>query len=139
LFPFLSYFLAGLRVENDAGGNCVVGDFIMARSEMSDIREIRKYAGQVQRVASALADDKDFARRLIDAVHSGRSAEVESVFTELDVGSDVRISTVDETGSGSATPKTRARAATKPKMKTITVTIGIGSFSISVTVKKESK
>lgn len=117
--------------------NCVVEDFIMARSDMSDIREIRNYAGQVQRIASALSDDKDFVKRLIDAVHSGSSAEVERVFTELDVSSDVRISTVDGTESGPAMPKGKAKAATKTK--TITVTIGIGSFSISVTVKKESK
>ncbi|WP_424682698.1 hypothetical protein [Frateuria sp. YIM B11624] len=111
----------------------------MARSDMRDIREIRKYAGQVQRIASALADDGDFARRLIDAVHSGSSAEMERVFADLDVSSDVRISMVDETGPGPATPTKRARAAAKSKTKTITVTVGIGWFSISVTVKKESK
>ena len=118
----------------------------MARS-MSDIREIRKYAGQVQRLAGALSDDEDFAKRLIDAVHSGSSAEMEKVFKKLDVSTDVRISTVDGTdlstavgaGSGAEAPKAKARAAAAPKTKTITVTIGIGPFSISVTVKKDSK
>lgn len=117
----------------------------MARSDVSDIREIRKYAGQVQRIASALSDDKDFAKRLVDAVHGG-SAEVERVFTELDVSSDVRISTVEGTELGAAgaragagVPRAKAKAAAQSKTKTITVTIGIGPFSISVTVKKESK
>jgi hypothetical protein len=110
----------------------------MARSDARDVRELRKYAGQVQQVASALSEDGDFARRLIDAVHSGSSAQVEKVFAEIDVDSDVRISTVDETGSGTATTK-RARAAAKSKTRTITVTVGIGWFSVSVTVKKESK
>ena len=123
------------REESD----CAVGDFVMARSDMRDIREIRKYAGQVQRIASALADDGDFARRLIDAAHSGSSAEMERVFADLDVSSDVRISTVDETGSGPASSTKRARAAAKSKTRTITVTVGIGWFSILVTVKKESK
>lgn len=110
----------------------------MARSDVGDIREIRKYAGQVQRVASALSDDKDFAKRVVDAVHSGSSAEVERVFAELDVSSDVRITTVDGTEPGHVVAKGRAKAA-QSKTKTITVTIGIGWFSISVTVKKESK
>lgn len=119
----------------------------MARSDASDIREIRNYAGQVQRIASALSEDKDFAKRLIDAVHGGSSAGVEKVFTELGVSSDVRISTVDGaelgtaggTRSGAATPRAKAKAAAQTKTKTITVTVGIGPFSISVTVKKESK
>lgn len=111
----------------------------MARSDIRDIREIRKYAGQVQRIASALSDDEDFAKRLIDAVHSGSSAEVEGVFAGLDISSDVRISTLDETESGPAMPAAKAKAAAKSKTRTITVTVGIGWFSISVTVKKESK
>lgn len=119
----------------------------MAKSDATDIRNIRKYASQVQRIAGALSEDGDFARRLIDAVHSGSSAEVERIFTDLDVSSDVRISTVDGTestiedgiGSGAATTRKAAKAASKSKTKTITVTIGIGWFSISVTVKKESK
>ncbi len=111
----------------------------MARSDMSDIRDIRKYAGQVQRIASALSDDKEFAKRLIESVHSGSSAELERVFAELDVSSDVRITTVDGTEPGTAVTKQKAKAATAPKTRTITVTIGIGPFSVSVTVKKESK
>lgn len=115
----------------------------MAKSDATDIRNIRKYASQVQRIASALSDDGEFARRLVDAVHSGSSAEVERIFSDLDVSSDVRISMVDETESGTgsslATPRKTAKAASKSKTKTITVTIGIGWFSISVTVKKESK
>jgi hypothetical protein len=112
----------------------------MARSDARDVRELRKYAGQVQRVASALSEDGDFARRLIDAVHSGSSAEVERVFAEIDVDSDVRISTVDETATGAPTATTkRARGAAQSRTKTFTVTVGIGWFSVSVTVKKESK
>jgi hypothetical protein len=117
----------------------------MARSDATDVRNIRKYAGQVQRLAGALAEDREFARRLVDAVHGGSSAEVEKIFAGVDVDSDVRISVVDATeaapgiGAGTSTPKTRARAAAKSRIKTITVTIGIGPVSISVTVKKESK
>lgn len=119
----------------------------MARSDASDIREIRDYAGQVQRLASALAEDKDFAKRVVEAVHDGRSAELEKVFEKLDVRSDVRITTVDGTDldtvggadAGHATHKEKSKAATAPKTRTITVTIGIGPFSVSVSVKKESK
>ena len=124
-----------------------IGRSVMATSDSSGFREIRSYAGQVQRLASALSEDAEFARRLIDAVHSGSSAEVERIFSGLDVGTDVRIATLDETeagtaggaGPGSPEPGQTARAAQKTKIKTITVTIGIGPFSISVTVKKESK
>lgn len=118
----------------------------MARSDMGDFREIRKYAAQVQRAAHAIAEDKEFAKRLIDAVHTGSSAEVEEVFAGLDIGSDVRLYTVDATesaesgsGHGAVHHEKASSAATKPKTRTISVTIGIGPFSISVTVKKESK
>jgi hypothetical protein len=118
----------------------------MAKSEAADVRNLRKYASQVQRLASALSDDAEFARRLIEAVHTGSSAAVEKIFSGVDVDSDVRISTVDGTEAGiagvgpkPAMPKTRAKATAQSKTRTITVTIGIGPFSISVTVKKESK
>jgi hypothetical protein len=111
----------------------------MAKSDVSDIREIRKYAGEVQRLASALSDDKDFAKRLVDAVHEGSSAEVEKVFAECDVRTDVRITTVDGADAGHGGTTEISRTATPTKTKTITVTIGIGPFSISVSVKKESK
>lgn len=111
----------------------------MARSDISDIREIRKYAGEVQRVAGALSDDKDFAKRVVDAVHTGSSAEVEKIFAELDVHSDVRITTVDGSESGHAISKEKSKASNAPKTKTFTLSIGIGPFSISVSVKKESK
>lgn len=119
----------------------------MARSDVSDIREIRKYAGEVQRIAGALSDDKDFAKRLVDAVHTGSSAEVEKVFAALDIDSDVRITTVDGSdlgavggsGSGHAISKEKSKAAAAPKTRTFTLDIGIGPFSISVSVKKESK
>ena len=48
----------------------------MARSDASDIREIRNYAGQVQRIASALSEDKDFAKRLIDAAAQTKTITV---------------------------------------------------------------
>src|SRR5690348_16596672 len=105
----------------------------MARSDASDIREIRNYAGQVQRIASALSEDKDFAKRLIDAVHGGSSAGRISTVDGAESG------TAGGTRSGAATPRAKAKAAAQTKTKTITVTVGIGPFSISVTVKKESK
>lgn len=111
----------------------------MARSDAKEIHEIRKYAGDVQRLASALSDDKDFAKRVVDAVHDGSSAEVEKIFAGFDVSSDVRITTVDGSDTGHAIHKEKAKAATAPKTRTFTLTIGIGPFSISVDVKKESK
>lgn len=111
----------------------------MARSDASEIHDIRKYAAEVQRLASAVSDDKDFAERVVEAVHHGSSAEVEKIFAGLDVSSDVRITTVDATDSGHAVHKEKAKAASAPKTRTFTLTIGIGPFSISVDVKKESK
>jgi hypothetical protein len=130
-------------------------------STLHDVPGVQKLIAQIGQVADALSKDDALVQRVIDAVHSGSSAEVERVFTDIGVDSQVRVVTVDgadpaaaasagatqadaaqgHTGQGDVAQGTAAMArATAPaRTKTITVTIGIGPFSISVTVKKDSK
>jgi len=121
------------------------------------VEGLQRYAVQVGQVADALSKGDALTTRLIDAVHSGSSAAVEKVFTEVGVDTVVTISTVDGPASTDEVPaggdltdpalpgtptspagQSAARSA-PTKVRTITVTIGIGPISISVTVKKESK
>ena len=127
---------------------------------LHDIEGVQKYAVQVGQVADALSKGDALTTRLIDAVHSGSSAAVEKVFSEVGVDTVVTITTVDgpvlpdasavddltdavQPGTttslaGQFHDSVTARAA-PTKTRTITVTIGIGPISVTVTVKKESK
>lgn len=119
------------------------------------VEGVQRYAVQVGQVADALSKGDALTTRLINAVHSGSSAAVEKVFSEVGVDTVVTISTVDGPASGddavvgdltdpalpvTSTPPAGLSAArpAPTKTRTVTVTIGIGPISITVTVKKES-
>jgi hypothetical protein len=130
-------------------------------STLHDVPGVQKLITQIGQVTDALSKDDALVQRVIDAVHSGSSAEVERVFTDIGVDSQVRVVTVDgadpaaaasggagqadagqaDTGQADVGQGTSAmaRAAAPARTKTITVTIGIGPISISITVKKDSK
>jgi hypothetical protein len=125
-------------------------------STLHDVPGVQKLITQIGQVTDALSKDDALVQRVIDAVHGGSSAEVERVFTDIGVESQVRVVTVDgadpaaaatggaaqaDTGQADVGQGTTAMArATAPaRTKTITVTIGIGPISISITVKKDSK
>jgi hypothetical protein len=114
---------------------------------LHEVAGIQKYAMQVGQVADALSKGDALTQRLLDAVHSGDSAAVQKVFTEVGVDTQVTLKTVDAidtTHTSDATAPAGAQQATMsaraqtPKVRTVTVTIGIGPISISVTVTKKS-
>jgi hypothetical protein len=110
---------------------------------LHEVAGIQKYAMQVGQVADALSKGDALTKRLIDAVHSGDSSQVQKVFAEVGVDTQVTLKTVDASDVASGSDTTQQSTATAraqaPKVRTVTVTIGIGPISISVTVTKKSK
>lgn len=127
-------------------------DAYAADESMHEVAGIQKYATQVAQVADAVSKGDALTKRIIDAVHSGSSAAVERIFTEVGVDTRVSLSTVDassaepgsrvEAGGGALSDTQQGSVAEAQnqtaKTRTVTVTIGIGPISISVTVTKNS-
>lgn len=108
---------------------------------LHEVAGVQKYAMQVGQVADALSKGDALTTRLIDAVHSGDSQAVQTVFAEVGVDTRVTLQTVDASDVAGADPIGQSAAiarAQTSKVRTVTVTIGIGPISISVTVTKKS-
>jgi hypothetical protein len=62
---------------------------------LHDPAAVQRYASEVEKLAAAVARDEKRAQELIDAVHSGRTADVEKVFRDAGVESRVSIERTD--------------------------------------------
>jgi len=105
---------------------------------LNTVSGLQRYAGQVAKLAVSTQDDDRFAQQLIDAVHTGDSAEVERVFAAAGVQANVSIATLNETAGTAIGDAAEMKAAAKASSRTtVTISIGIGPISISVTYTKD--
>ena len=106
--------------------------------ELHTVAGVQHYAAQFAKLAVSLQDDDALAQSLIEAVHSGSSAEVERALAASGVDARVSLTTVDESGGGGE-PGIASAARTGTTTVTVTVKIGIGPFNVSFSYTKEKK
>jgi hypothetical protein len=103
--------------------------------------DLQGIASDLQRLASAIADDEGRAQRLIDAVHKEAGASVEEIFKEAGVETRVSIARTDATpaemveGSGEVAADS---TSTTTETHHYEVAIDLGPIHLSAGFDKET-
>ncbi len=108
---------------------------------LHDAAQVQRLAAQLERLAAAVSRDEDRARALIEAVHSSSAADVERVFREAGVDSQVSIEERKIFGArvqGLGQVAADFSSSTTHEHQHTEVHIHLGPIDISVSVDKSS-